>query len=125
LVGSTTTFAFHIEGTVAPGEIAVSGIFLQSPGTSYFLDQGSCATLSCTVNVRFEPSSPGSFPNTLEAFFLYLVLQSGDTLAARASADLTGFAVPATVPLPAALPLFAGGLAIVGLLGWRRKRKTL
>ena len=26
------------------------------------------------------------------------------------------------VPLPAALPLFAGGLGLLGLLGWRRKR---
>jgi hypothetical protein len=27
------------------------------------------------------------------------------------------------VPIPAALPLFAGGLGALGLLGWRRKRK--
>ena len=27
-------------------------------------------------------------------------------------------------PLPAALPLFAGGLGAMGLLGWRRKRKA-
>ena len=27
------------------------------------------------------------------------------------------------VPLPAALPLFASGLGVMGLLGWRRKRK--
>ena len=26
-------------------------------------------------------------------------------------------------PLPEALPLFAGGLGALGLLGWRRKRK--
>ena len=30
----------------------------------------------------------------------------------------------AAVPLPAALPLFATGLGVMGLLGWRRKRKT-
>ena len=29
-----------------------------------------------------------------------------------------------TVPLPGALPLFASGLAGLGLLGWRRKRKA-
>src|SRR5262249_18316917 len=28
------------------------------------------------------------------------------------------------VPLPAALPLFATGLGVLGLLGWRRKRKA-
>jgi len=27
-------------------------------------------------------------------------------------------------PLPGALPLFAGGLGAMGLLGWRRRRKN-
>ena len=30
----------------------------------------------------------------------------------------------AATPLPAALPLFAGGLGAMGLLGWRRRRKA-
>jgi hypothetical protein len=30
---------------------------------------------------------------------------------------------PAATPLPAGLPLFATGIGILGLLGWRRKRK--
>ena len=29
------------------------------------------------------------------------------------------------VPLPAALPLFGTGLAALGVIGWRRKRKTI
>lgn len=33
-------------------------------------------------------------------------------------------AAPPQVPLPAALPLFATGLGVMGLLGWRRKRST-
>src|SRR5262249_37772841 len=33
-------------------------------------------------------------------------------------------ASPPAVPLPAALPLFATGLGVLGLLGWRRKRKA-
>jgi len=31
---------------------------------------------------------------------------------------------PFTTPLPAALPLFAGGLGALGVFGWRRKRKA-
>ncbi len=31
---------------------------------------------------------------------------------------------PSSVPLPAALPLFASGLGALGLLGWRRKKKA-
>ena len=30
---------------------------------------------------------------------------------------------PSAVPLPAALPLFASGLGVMGVLAWRRKRK--
>jgi len=30
----------------------------------------------------------------------------------------------AVVPLPAAFPLFAGGLGLMGLLGWRKRRKA-
>jgi hypothetical protein len=32
--------------------------------------------------------------------------------------------VSSATPIPAALPLFAGGLGVLGLLGWRRKRKN-
>jgi hypothetical protein len=38
--------------------------------------------------------------------------------------SISGTLEPATTPLPAALPLFASGLAAFGLLGWRRKRKA-
>ena len=36
-----------------------------------------------------------------------------------------GLGIPTATPLPAALPLFAGGLGVMGLLGRRRKRKAL
>ena len=35
------------------------------------------------------------------------------------------FGEPIATPLPAALPLFATGLGVWGLLGWRRKRKAV
>ena len=31
---------------------------------------------------------------------------------------------PAVIPLPAALPLYGTGLAVMGFLGWRRKRRA-
>jgi hypothetical protein len=37
--------------------------------------------------------------------------------------DNSGDDMSAT-PVPATLPLFAGGLGALGLLGWRRKRKN-
>ena len=37
--------------------------------------------------------------------------------------EIRGQLAPA--PLPAALPLFATGLGVLGLLGWRRKRKAV
>ena len=38
--------------------------------------------------------------------------------------DMPGTWTITTTPLPAALPLFSGGLAALGLFGWRRKRKN-
>ncbi len=32
---------------------------------------------------------------------------------------------PSTIPLPAALPLYAAGMGLLGLLGWRKRRKFL
>jgi hypothetical protein len=36
---------------------------------------------------------------------------------------LTGELTTAATPLPAALPLFASGAGVIGLFGWRRKKK--
>lgn len=38
------------------------------------------------------------------------------------NAQFAGYASP--TPLPAALPLFGSGLGLMGLLGWRKKRKV-
>lgn len=38
---------------------------------------------------------------------------------------ITGAGLSSVVPVPAALPLFGTGLALMGIFGWRRKRKLL
>jgi hypothetical protein len=38
--------------------------------------------------------------------------------------NIRSFSVPTATPLPAALPLFAGGLGAMGLFGWRKRRKN-
>ena len=62
-----------------------------------------------------EWSSGVSFPSTAGALIIQTVLNEEGTFAA---------AVGGVVPLPGALPLFITGLAMLGLLGWRRKRKA-
>lgn len=67
----------------------------------------------------FSLGSGGAASVHLDPFFAapagYSVLTS----------DSIGNASPvAATPIPAALPLFASGLGVMGLLGWRRKRKT-
>ena len=42
-----------------------------------------------------------------------------------ASGTITSALAPAATPLPAALPLFAGGLGMVGFLARRKKRNAL
>src|SRR5262245_9430205 len=43
----------------------------------------------------------------------------------QAFADTFYATATAQTPLPAAFPLFAGGLGALGLLGWRRKKKAV
>lgn len=59
----------------------------------------------------------GEYP----AISLLIVLPSPHFGEGQLSQSATGFAA---TPLPAALPLFGTGLGVIGLLGWRRKRKN-
>jgi len=52
------------------------------------------------------------------------LLQGCEHIANAGSTVFTEGLVSAAIPLPAALPLFATGLGALGLLGWRKKRKS-
>jgi hypothetical protein len=99
---------------------------LTFPATAYGLSNSvqKSGTL-LTFDVRTSDS-------TLALFLASLQSATGESDSPFFAADVSSttgktgvidFAV-ATTPLPAALPLFAGGLAVVGLLSRRRKRKA-
>ena len=58
-------------------------------------------------------------------FMLYWTMTcANDIILGEVSLSLSGGQQLTATPLPAALPLFATGLGVLGLLGWGRKRKA-
>jgi hypothetical protein len=64
-------------------------------------------------------SPPSVSINPAFSYFIAGGLPVPDYFSGKLTADVSA------TPLPAALPLFVGGLSALGLLGWRRKRKTV
>jgi hypothetical protein len=84
----------------------------------------SCVTpgLTCTWDLSFTPSAPGT-QTTLE--FPFITVNFGaETGSVSLLVTLQGAGIDASnvvVALPAALPLFGTGLALIGFIGWRRR----
>jgi hypothetical protein len=95
----------------------------------------SSATSSVTILYQSGPTTTGTYVLNnydLAAGTYVLDTYLGSCGAGQSCSDndtstdpvyAVGFTDPPTTPLPAALPLFAGGLGALGLLGRRRKRK--
>jgi hypothetical protein len=85
--------------------------------------------LAYSTQTPFVPSFDFSESITASAAKLdpgsnvYFLLSEGGTLYSGFYGSISTLSVNAT-PLPAALPLFATGLGVMGLLGWRRKRQS-
>lgn len=123
LTDGTFDFIFHqgtlsgtFSGSGAPGSVAITLLITSGflagdtgsgTGTGSFSDTGSVdgsyqVAINTVGTLVSDPSIPGPNPPYY---------------------DLVAPAPPST-PLPAALPLCATGLGALGLLSWRRKRKT-
>lgn len=75
------------------------------------------ATTSPTIGSSLPTTSPLSVYDSVEA------LGGAGTATLTSYEDSWVLGTSAT-PVPATLPLFGSGLAVMGLLGWRRKRKN-
>jgi hypothetical protein len=108
-------------------------------------DFGGQLTLTLTdhlgvVSTLTVPNTIGTLGSTSGSNLYFGFYDTGDTYTSivfgnnSGGADTFGFddmtvgslqqVTPNATPLPAALPLFATGLGALGLLGWRRKRKS-
>lgn len=82
---------------------------------------------SCTVGAYVAGVLPVTFGHDLITFttdftFSSILFATGQNALEFADVS-TSFTQAGSTPLPAALPLFAGGLGVMGLLARRRKRK--
>lgn len=125
----TGTFTYNTTtNTVLAANIAVTGLF--DPG-HYTTDPSATPSSifayntpshSDAIQITFVNNLGSSSDPLTNVSFYYPPFGSTDYLAS-AFAGGTVTPSPSATPLPTALPLFASGLAGVGLFGWIRRRK--
>ena len=84
---------------------------------SFTFYQNCCPTVFARLGLDFDLTS------SLVALD-YLYATEGHVYPDFITASWSGSGTFLVTPLPAALPLFATGVAALGLLGWRTKRKS-
>lgn len=88
-------------------------------------DDGITSAIMATFNSAFVTYNLAmAIGPTTGPTFINPSLSFATTLGPLLLSTVGNSTFTATVPEPAALPLFATGLGALGLLGWRRKRKA-
>ena len=88
---------------------------------SFSADNGSLVKFY-TATQALELYDAGVYGGVRGGYLVCGAFGCANSYSVIASSDIVG--TVAATPLPAALPLFATGLAVTGLLGWRKKRKA-
>lgn len=105
VLGDNSILATTVSGdtpTTATYTISYSGLFAGITGIR----------LETLTNNLLPFDGPGMYP------------LNGNFLLSEITLDVSGDIETSVVPVPAALPLFGTGLAIMGFIGWRRKRNS-
>ncbi|MBL4890935.1 MAG: VPLPA-CTERM sorting domain-containing protein [Rhizobiaceae bacterium] len=119
--------------TISSIAFTLLGIFDFSPFPDNNQDQTQPGVVLSDVAgyssvVKLTSDNGPFFAENVDAIqFKYLVASNGGSFPGIVlrEIDINGRpALLSEVPVPAALPLFGTGLAIMGFLGWRRKRRT-
>ncbi len=100
----------YVDGVLQP----LNYFFTGAPSNFLTLDQA----VGIAATQATPPTGQDFFDGTIDEIAYYGGVLSANQVAAHAAA-----LAPSPVPLPAAFPLLGGGIALMGLLGWRRKRK--
>ncbi len=94
---------------------------LTPPAGGWTMSFTSAAFVGLLLSELSDDFNNGGVAAALLGDTVTLVWAGSDVQPVDATAEYSLLAVQ-PVPLPAAFPLFAGGLGLMGLLGWRRKR---
>lgn len=140
--GCNSSFNLNFQSTSVGSADGVYGVgfdFLEmgaNPDERFWasVTSGDGASVT-TTNIQFPNVSglSGFFAMTSDTLIksIHFGLEGGGTTTSGLFAidnltigSSTGSIGPSIVPVPAALPLFGTGLAILGFLGWRRKRNA-
>jgi hypothetical protein len=113
-----TTSVFVITGTTAS---ILAGTVTHDDGASLYDGPGYSNTV-------FDAAGPVvATPTAYSGLFgnWELIYVEANGLPAVLNFDVTRSEAPSTTPLPAALPLFAGGAGLIGLFSRRRRRRSV
>jgi hypothetical protein len=113
----TFTLTFNITGTILP----ITGTWYTDDASHLYANGNLIDTQGDTSQGALFSIPASDLLDGLNT--IAITMYSNDQLYDGVRVTFTSPTVSST-PLPAALPLFAGGLGALGLLGWRRKRRV-